>query len=350
MIKICFYAHEIDYAGTWRSHEKIIECLDRNIFDPYIMYWEDSIYNNRLEIIKNKFGKNILIPFSRSQEKDGKETGYSPKKTNFKEVALDNKFDIIHFARSGYYEWPFVDRLSKLQVETNIFGARDDSQFLDKSIAISSVVHRLRTKSDVIIPNPIDLPENIEKDFSIRQKFGIKNEDIVLGRIGRPDNFDPIALMSFADLQKKINNIYYIIIGGCTRAKAFVINNNIKNVFFIEPTNDDVFLDKFNRNIDIFCHYRSDGETFGVAIATAMSYEIPVISHYAGYNNQFLTIRDGGLVATSRQEYYNYLYELCTDVEKRKETGKKARLVVSQLYEKNKIVKKIQNKYLDWLK
>lgn len=350
MIKICYYSHTIDFAGTWRSHEKIFENIDRSKFDPYIMYWDESPHNNRLDILKQKFGSDRFIPFKRSLEKTGASQGYAPVFNNFKEVAIKNNFDIIHFARSGYYEWPFNERISKLQIETNIFGANDKSIFLDKSIAISPVVHNLRGSSDIIIPNPIDLPKNIEKDFSIRKKFNIKDDDIVLGRIGRPDNFTSISLIAFSQLQKQLNNIYYLIIGGCDFTKNFVFENKIKNVHFIDVTNDDEFLDKFNRNIDIFSHYRSDGETFGVAIATAMSYAVPVLTHVGGYNNQCLTIKQGGIVANNQQEYFEYLRILCSNPDLRNDLGNKGRAIVEEEYDKTKVVKNIENKYIEWLK
>ena len=53
---------------------------------------------------------------------------------------LDINPDIIHYARSGYYEWPFTKRLSPIQIETNIFGFKDSTPFLDYSIAISNTI------------------------------------------------------------------------------------------------------------------------------------------------------------------------------------------------------------------
>ena len=300
MIKICFYSHTIDYAGTWRSHEKIFENLDRNLFDPYIMYWDESPNNNRLDIIEKKFGSNVLIPFKRSNSKLDASTGYMPITTNFKYIAIKNNFDIIHFARSGYYEWPFIDRMSKLQIETNIFGSKDNSRFLDKSISIAPIVAKMRGGTDIIIPNPIPIPKNIKKDFSIRQKFGIKDTDIVLGRVGRADNFTSIALEAFKKLQlNNIINVHFFILSPCDNTKKYVFDNNLKNVHFFSSTNDDKFIDLFHRNLDIYCHYRSDGEVHSVAISSAMSYELPVISHFAGYNGQIDNINNCGYIVNN---------------------------------------------------
>ena len=61
-IKIVFYSHTIDYAGTWRSHERIILNLDKNKFIPYIVY-NTNANNNRLEYVKNILGINLVKDF-----------------------------------------------------------------------------------------------------------------------------------------------------------------------------------------------------------------------------------------------------------------------------------------------
>jgi glycosyltransferase involved in cell wall biosynthesis len=346
MIKICFYSHTIDYAGTWRSHEKIFENINREIFDPYIMYWDECKYNNRLEILKNKFGSDRFIPFKRSVDKTGPELGYTPKNNNFKEVAQLHKFDIIHFARSGYYEFPFNERICPLQIETNIFGAIDNSPFIDKSISISKVV--ANHKTTVIIPNPISIPKNISKDFSIRNNLGISEKDIVLGRVGRPDNFDPIALQAYKLLNA--DNIHYFIVSPCEKTKKFIKDEQIKNIYYFDPTNDDNFLDLFHRNIDIFAHYRSDGEVHSIAISSAMSYALPIVSHYAGYNGQKSTIDNGGFVANNYNEYYKYLHMLSNNSSLRNNLGKNSRQFIIDNFEEKKIVDQIQKKYMEWIK
>jgi glycosyltransferase involved in cell wall biosynthesis len=352
MIKICLYSHSVDFAGTWRSHEKIMQNLDRTVFDPYIMYWDNPDANNRLKVVMEKFGKDRLIPFQRSIDKSGSDTGYTPVLTNFKEIALANKFDIIHFARSGYYEWPFTDRLAKLQIETNIFGFKDTSQYLDRSISIAPVVYESRGGADVLIPNPISIPLNISKDIIYRQKLNIPADAIVLGRVGRADNFDPIALQAFKLLQQEsqFSNVYYLIVSPCSHTTSFVKTNNINNVIFIEATNNDKALDLFHRNLDIFCHYRSDGEVHSIALSTAMSYALPCITHRAGYNGQVDTVGVNGFVCTDYNEYYNRLKELVLNKQKRLTLGENSRQYIIDNFEETMIVKRIQDKYLEWLK
>jgi glycosyltransferase involved in cell wall biosynthesis len=300
-IKIVFYSHTVDYAGTWRSHERILTNINKNMFEPYVVYNRQAD-NNRLEIVQNLLGKDHVLPFEAYGAKTGPDEGYSFLNTNFDDVIQSINPDIIHFARSGYYEWPFVKRLCPIQIETNIFAGKDNSPFLDYSITICNTINNARGGSDCVIYNPIPRPNHLNK--TLKHELKIQDDTLVLGRIGRADNFSSISLESCKILKNKNINFVYIIIGPCNLTKKFVEDSNLKDhVIFLEPTNDDDFIDKFYKTLDIFAHYRSDGECHSTAIAQAMSYGIPVISHYAGWNGQVETISNGGFVCHDANDY-----------------------------------------------
>ena len=105
-IKIVFYSHTIDYAGTWRSHEQILLNLNKNIFQPYVLY-NQNVNHNRLNFVIENLGNEYVIPFSASTEKTGPDMGYSFISNNFEEK-LDNqmkeeKINSDFFFLSMYY-------------------------------------------------------------------------------------------------------------------------------------------------------------------------------------------------------------------------------------------------------
>jgi glycosyltransferase involved in cell wall biosynthesis len=307
-IKIVFYSHTVDFAGTWRSHERILENLNKDIFEPYVMY-NINADNNRLEYVINILGKDFVLPFETSGGKLGPEYGYPFVETNFNEVLNIISPDIIHFARSGYFEWPFNQRLCPIQIETNIFAGKDESPFLDYSITICDTIKNYRGKSDCTIYNPIPYPK--ESKENLKNLLGIEDDTFVLGRIGRADNFTSISLDACKILKEKKLNFKYIIISPCNLTKNFVEQNNLTNeVIFVEPTNDDDFIHKFHNTLDIFAHYRIDGECHSTAIAQAMSYGLPIISHHAGWNGQVETIQEGGFVCHNSETYAEKILEL----------------------------------------
>ena len=341
-IKILFYSHTIDFAGTWRSHERVLLMLNKEIFDVYVFY-NPNQNNNRLEYLKTKLNCNNIIPFTASKEKSGPDQGYRYLYTDFIQICKTFDFDIIHFARGGWYEWPFIERIAPIQIETNIFGGRDTSPFLDYSITICNTINSIRGGSDQIIYNPI--PDPIKNNENILTEFNIPETYLVFGRIGRPSNFDPIALNALYELKKQRNDFVYIIIGACQETKDKIKQLNLSDVcLLLEPTNDDNFIHRFYNSLDLFLHYRSDGECHSCAISEAMIYGVPVISHYAGYNGQSETIKNGGYVAKNSQDYYKYLSLLINDIDHYTQVSNNAKNI-SENYKQNKIVKEWETLY-----
>jgi glycosyltransferase involved in cell wall biosynthesis len=342
-IKILFYSHTIDFGGTWRSHERIIKNIDKDIFDVYVFY-NPKKDNNRIEIVKEIIGSDKLIPFIASDEKSGPENGYKYLTTNFEELCEKMSFDIIHFARSGYYEWPFINRLAPIQIETNIFGFSDKSSYLDYSVTICDTIRNRRGGSDATIFNPI--PDKINNDDTLNVELQIPENYFVFGRIGRKDNFHSIALKAIYELKKVRNDFKYIIIGACNSAINTINQLNLNDVcIVVETTNDDYFIHKFYNTIDLFLHYRSDGECHSTAISQSLAYGVPVISHYAGYNGQEETIKDSGFVVNNEFEYVDKILQMITNDELRKDKSKKA-LERFKDFEELKITKEWENVYL----
>lgn len=312
-IKILFYSHTIDYGGTWRSHERILLNLNPDLFDIYVCY-NPNQDNNRLDYLKTKLKDYQIIPFEASIDKLGPNIGYPYRETNFTEIVKSYNFDIIHFARSGYFEWPFNQRICPIQIETNIFGGRDRSEFLDCSVTISNKVTEIRDGSDYMIYNPIPFPSN--SNDNLKLEYNIPEDYFVFGRVGRKDNFHPIALNSLKKIKENGFNFKYIIIGACSQTINLINNLGLNNdCIIIEATNDDELIHKFHNTINIFLHYRSDGETFGTAIAQSMMYGKPVISHFAGYNAQHEIIKNGGFICHNEVDYVKTIINLITDKE-----------------------------------
>ena len=345
--KIAFYSHSIDYAGTWRSHERILLNLNQDIFQPYVLY-NQSIENNRLDFIIEKLGCEFVIPFLASTEKTGPDMGYTFINTNFEEKLLEINPDIIHFARSGYYEWPFTKRLSPIQIETNIFGFKDNSSYLDCSISICETIDKLRGGSDSVIYNPIPKPIGLKEN--LRNLLNIDENTLVLGRIGRPSNFTPISIEASKMLKDTGLKFKYIIVGPCNETKNKIKQLHLEDYFILyEPTNDDDFIDKFYNTIDIFAHYRFDGECHSTAIAQAMTYGKPVISHFAGYNGQLETIGDSGFVVNNSMEYFLSILKLTKDKNLYKNLSELS-IKNSEKYLIQNIIPKIETTYLNLLK
>ena len=345
MIKIGFYSHNIDYAGTWRAHENLLRAMDPERFDVYVLYCPTEPHN-RLAAVVQALGPEKLIPFERTHERYGAAEGYRPLRDNFHEVAVAQKFDIIHVSRSGFYEWPFVSRMAPLQIETNMFGSRDDSKFLDRSVAPTHWVSA-RRMSDAVVHLPISEPVRLGPD--LRNMLRIPQDAIVCGRCGRPDNFTPIALNAFFQVSTNVLNLWYVNIGACANFRRFAQGHS--RIVSLPPVTDDRAVAAFYRTLDLFLHYRIDGESQGLAICEAMSYGLPVLSHCCtirgGYNGQFETIGAGGIVANEGLDYTKCLYNLVTNASFRIRTGLNA-LERSKCFSAKLAAAKMSELYEHW--
>jgi len=345
-IKVGYYVHEWNYAGTARSHERIIAGLDSSKFKPYVFYWNACNTNTRLSdvksIVEDKNGE--MVPFSRSNEKSGPEGAYTPLTTDFHLKVEELGLDIMHVGRGGHNEWPFNRRMCPVQMETNIFGDNQADTFLDWSIPISNWVMARRGRGDAVVYNPI--PEAVLEGDNLREELNIPEDALVCGRIGRPGNWSKHGLEGFKAILNENPNSYYIIVSPCPEDLRVVENERIPNVVFVGTVSDDKIIEKFHRTIDIFLHYRSDGETFGTAIAQAMSYGIPVVSHDSPvYNAQEEVIGDGGFVATFVEGYADYATRL-VDPEVRRIIGARARNMFLMNYLQENIVRRYEREYL----
>jgi glycosyltransferase involved in cell wall biosynthesis len=350
MINVAFYSHTIDFAGTWRSHERLAEVLqhDKN-FNVYILY-SPNIENNRLNESKKILNNCKFVEFSRSLEKTDAELGWKPYSTNFSDVVKENKIQILHFARSGYYEWPFTERLATIQVETNIFGYKDNSNYLDGTIFIAKCLGINEGNTSILVPNPIP-PVIRKKEISLRKEINIEEDTLVFGRIGRPANFSSISLVAFKAFKKVYKGkSKYIIIGPCKEAIKVVDELGLKeDVIFLDCTNDDALIEKFHETIDIFAHYRSDGEIHSTAISQAMMHGIPVITHFAGKNGQIEWLGPGGYFARNEEDYLKAMIVL-SNQEHRKEIQEKAKIFAIENFEQASVVRKVKDFYLRILK
>lgn len=346
-IKVGFQLGEWTMAGTARSHFRILEALDRSRFEPFALVWRDG-QNDLLPALQEAIGDHVIF-YDRSANRLGPEDAYRPESTNFAKVAAFLNLDILHGARGGYPEWPLSTGLhARLQVETNIFGDLDPSPTLNRSIAICQYIADRRGKTDAVIYNPIP-PAELEGP-NLRAELGIPEDAVVCGRIGRPANFAPIAIEAFARVVREVPNLYYLVVAPCEDIKAWVAQDQTPNVIFLPPTVDDVWIAKLHRTLDIFLHYRSDGETHGVAIAQAMAYAVPVVSHTSVYfNGQAETIGLGGYVCSSMDEYAHNLRTLAGNTSIRYARGTYAKARAFD-FEQAHIVRQIEAKYEEWLK
>lgn len=215
-------------------------------------------------------------------------------------------FDLIHTHASKDL-WLLVPALKLKRRRTPLFLTKHVGSFINKKDFLHSVIYERVTKvfaiSNVIKKNLLDtcpldeskvilLHNGIDTDYYTpneelkiegRKKWGIKKHELVIGMMGRlsPGKGHIEFLESAIELNKKHDHLKFIIIGEASRGEdefAFKIKNianenNIKNLIFTGYLND---VRETLSALDIFI-FPSHAEAFGLALAEAMSMELPTV-------------------------------------------------------------------------
>lgn len=333
-MRIVHHSKTIGYAGTDRTAQLFVKYLNKlpNI-EAFLVYRANDD-TSRLEECKATIGEQYLIPYEHEHQPKALPP-YFPKSDNLVEVLASLQPDIFHIHRGGHPEWPGMKSICPTAkfVETNIFAGIDLSPDIDLHIYISNFIavraHLLHGKPGPILLNPTEKPfitDFAAARFDLRRRLFLPDDAIVLGRVGRPDNFDPIALNAFQIVVARHPNAYYAVVNPCNRWREVVERQNIKNVVFLPKIVNDVELSMFYGGIDIYAHARVDGECQPCNLNEAMYHGVPVVTHvadtYQGHVEQ-VNESGAGFVAGhhNHKEYAGYLMRLIVNKEDRNNMG-----------------------------
>lgn len=359
-IKVVHHTKSVGYSGTDRTAQLFAKHIDRDKFDVYIVY-RDSDTNERLDIAREWLGEDKVLPYMWVPGKSGKVAPYLPEAQNLDQVLSDIDPDIVHIHRSGYAEWPGMRSLAPRAkwVETNIFGYNDASseRQIDLNLYVSDFVKQAALKAGnkegPVLYNPVELPHldmTPENRLHCREKllrrFGMPDDAVILGRVGRSDNFDAISLKALKHIDS--DKAFYLVVNPCDNWKQWAKNLRLNNVHFIDPIVDDAELSSFYMGLDIYAHARYDGESFGVSIAEAMMHGVPVLSHYSGaYNGQAEIIESGGFCVPVGDDegYARVLGQLVENPDVRRHFGLEGRRRAMRDFEASCIASKLAKMY-----
>ena len=138
------------------------------------------------------------------------------------------------------------------------------------------------------VPHMVNLP-NPTADF--REALGIAADKTVVGRIGGYKTFDvPFVKQAIYDLVSKRNDYVFVMVG----TEPWTDHPNVK---FQKEFTDLQVKANFINTCDAMIHARSNGESFGLAIAEALALNKPVLAWEGGGDqNHALMLKDSGLL------------------------------------------------------
>jgi glycosyltransferase involved in cell wall biosynthesis len=228
--------------------------------------------------------------------------------TDFWEKFDESNYDLIQTGRGGYPEYPFI-KIKKAPIIDSLHL----SSHIDNQYNISRVLHISRWSADQwikkggdskrvkVISTFIEIPKKDYQD--LRTKLNIENK-FVFGFHQRKDDwiYSPIPLAAY----KKIENedTVFVLLNGSDLYKKQAEDLDIKNIIFLPyaETQDDIY--SFIKTLDVFSHGRKDGEVNSAAMAEAMYFGLPIVSHTSIMANGHIeAISDAGKVVETIEEY-----------------------------------------------
>jgi hypothetical protein len=184
-------------------------------------------------------------------------------------VVDKEKIDVLYMSRAGNNN-EFTPTNCKTAIHA-IFDMREPHGSV--YAGVSEWLAKFFNK-ELWVPHIIDVPKVNE---TLHAELGIPNTDFIVGRIGGYEQFDVIfAHNAISKVLEQRSDFWAIFLN----TKPFIEHPRVK---FLPFHPDPLYKRKFINTCDAMLHARTDGETFGLAVAEFSASNKPVITYDAPY-------------------------------------------------------------------
>lgn len=314
-MRILFHVNTLCYRGTTVSTTE------------YARY-NKLILNNESIICYNSSLPGTQKSVFDTLEKEFKVVSHDGN--NIDTVISKEKIDLAYFQRAGKRE--FLPTNCQTAVHSVFqFYQPHGNRYAYISKWLADLMNRKFDGQLPAVPYIVTMPEPTE-DF--RKKIGISQNKIVIGRHGGKDTFDlKFVKRMIPKFLEKHNNYVFLFLG----TDKWIDHSN---VIFLAENNDLQYKSNFIHACDSMLHARSNGESFGLAIAEFLYHDKPVISWTGGEDQNHVSMLTG----------YNTLYttdfELVNILENIKDIKHDWKAIVSEFSPSN-IMKTFKNVFID---
>jgi len=327
-----FYTESAPYVGSDFKHMGT---------DPVV---KALLEKNNINLIKvNVTAKDITVPT------------HDWVDSNFFDVFNEKDFDLIQTGRSGQPEYPFYKiKTTPIVDSIHIIGGVDNQFNIARVMHISEWSARkwIRMGGDPsrsrVIYYPVKIPSYAHIDY--RKELALQDKFIFgFHQRNDPHIFSPTPLEAYSRIET--DRTHFLLLTGSQRHKDQAKRLGIKNITFLPHTSNLDGLYSFLETLDVYTHGRRDGELNSQAIAEAMSFGVPIVSHLSLINNGHVeTIGDAGVVTATTRDYVYWLRRIMSDPDIRERFSENAKLRFRNNYDLDTQMKKIEALYEDVLR
>lgn len=313
-------------GGTEKFLQTIAAHLPKTMFDVTYFYCDTAPYigsdfihpDTSQERLKFMEEHNVKLVKFQVGAKDVTTPTHDWIDTNFWELFNESDFDIIQTGRAGHPEYPFV-KIKKTPIidSVHFLGGVDNQPNILRVMHICEWAKEKwineggDERRTVIISHPMDIPDlNLD---NVREELDLKDK-IIFGFHQRGDDgiVSHIPLKAYKQIEDE--NTHFLILGGSQLYSEQAKKLELKNFQQLDHTADRRKIYSFLNSLDVYAHGRKDGEVNSTAMAEAMYFGLPIISHTSEVNNGHVEcIRDAGHVVDTVEEYSAQLNKLKSD-------------------------------------
>lgn len=274
------------------------------------------------------------------------------KGTDFWETFDESKYDIIQTGRAGYPEYPFnCIRKTPIVDSIHIMAGVDNQFNIARVMHITDWSARrwIRMGGDrnrvVLVSHPIEMPPGPFGD--LRAELGLEGRFVFRFHQRNSDEiFSPIPLAAYAKIES--DQTAFVLLGGGTRYRDQARALGLHTVHFLDHSADTGRIHSFLNTLDVYAHGRKDGEINSTAMAEAMYFGLPIVSHRSSVHNGHVEcIGDGGVVVLTEEEYAAELRKLIVDEPYRTDRSAKSRARFAKSYDLGQQIAHIESIYED---
>lgn len=338
----------LNNGGTEKFLQTIASFLPKDRYT--VDYYYISSDQNKVSIVKKnqleKKGVN-LIGYS-CESSIYKFKYYKQINSNFFDVYKDN-YDLILSGSSGIAEEPFtlIHHTPIMQSIHYVDGA-DNQYNISRVLNISKFSENIWIRKggdkrrSVLISHPIYIPDF--KKIDIRKKFNIPSDVFIYGFHQRNSDeiYSDIPLLAYSKIEN--DKTAFVVCGGSKLYEQQAKELGLKNCFFIPFTDSNDIIYSFLDTIDVYAHGRKDGELNSTALAEAMYFGLPIVTHPSNdYNGHLEVVQENGFVANNINEYSEALKKLYKDKSLYKYCSENAKLMFDKKYDLNNQINNFMN-------
>jgi hypothetical protein len=293
--KIGFYDNGLSERGTTTALYSYAHYAEQYFDCQSIIFYNKNHYSNILEVI-DRFNKRFTVyAISDFEEID--------------KLILKNNIKYFYNICGGKKNSTTLVKNCKNLIHAvfNIEPFGDKYATISQYLSNKSIIY----KNINYIPHMVDLPSHSD---NMRKELNLPINSYIIGRYGGFEQFDIQYVHQAIKtiLENENSEIYFVFVN----TKVFY---NHPRIIYLEKMIDPYLKTKYINTCDCMLHARSDGETFGLAIAEFSTLNKPVIAMKIGDLSHVHLLGEKAIWYNDPMHLYQILLNFNPEIERTKD-------------------------------